>query len=62
MMLVGSTPLCAKGVAECGSRTNGGRGVWPKAEKKKVTLLILTVEVISRRILDVQLQVKNNKV
>jgi hypothetical protein len=37
----------SKGVAEQGSQTKGGReGVWPKAEKKIVTSLILMVEVV----------------
>ena len=37
----------AKGVAERGSRTKGRRGgVWPKAEKKKVTSPILMAEVV----------------
>jgi hypothetical protein len=43
-----SGPVDAKGVAERGSRTKGGRGgARPKAEKKKATLRILMVEAVS---------------
>ena len=37
----------SKGVVEHGSRTKGGRGVRPKAKKRKVTPAILMVEVVS---------------